>query len=203
MPFKCSHEPTMTGPVWLVISFWFCFVASDLNAEWTEFISMMDNNGAKQTFVDVGCGDALQADSFPLTESATQLHWIGVCFEASPVRHEVLLKHGGSHLISLNALLAEDAAKVIPFVEITTTSSKYHHVMDFSTPLQFFTLSHFDEFQQAVFSDRESWSVQQFEHTAPPPVKQLIVELTSTTLVDAMQHYKLRRERARFERIGK
>lgn len=166
------------------------FVAFVITATPAFAISFKDrfNPLINQTFIEIG-SFAESSASLPGASSG----WFGVCVEASPFVHELMLMSHSRRCIAVNMLLARHAGARVAFLDA--------HGSPFSMPLNLFHMADFHALQEMIYTGIDSDSVERLALSAAPRFPHRVVELETSTLHNVLHHWRVMRDKGRFSVI--
>lgn len=176
-----AQRSMLNVDAWLVLF----LVASNAFA-----ISFRDrfNPLTNQTFIEIG-SFAESAASWPGAASA----WFGICVEASPFVHELMLASHSRRCIAINMLLARSAGARVAFLDA--------HGSPFSMPLNLFDMADFHALQEMIYTGIDSDTVERLALSAAPRFPHRVIELETSTLHNVLHHWRVMRDKGRFSVI--
>jgi hypothetical protein len=142
-----------------------------------------------QTFIEVG---ACATPAASLPGAAT--NWFGVCIEASPFAHEMVLTSHAKRCIAVNMLLARSSGEPVAFLDA--------HSSRFSMPLSHFDVATFDAVQDEIYGDVNAIDVERVAMAAAPRFPHRVLTLNTSTLHNVLRHWRVARDKGRFDVIN-
>jgi hypothetical protein len=156
----------------------------------TRAISFQDRFGSlwNQTFIEAG---ACATPAASLPGAAT--NWFGVCVEASPFAHELMLTSHSKRCIAVNMLLARTSGERVAFLDA--------HGTRFSMPLSHFDTDTFNEVQDEIYGIADAVDIERLATAAAPRFPHRVLTLSTSTLHDVLRHWRVLRDKNRFDII--
>lgn len=146
------------------------------------------NSLTNQTFVEIGSFAAS-----PAAWPGASTGWFGLCVEASPFVHELMLASHARRCIVLNMLLARSAGARVAFLDA--------HGSPFSMPLNLFDMADFHALQETIYKGIDSDSFERLALSAAPRFPHRVIELETSTLHNVLHHWRVMRDKRRFSVI--